>query len=150
VGFLSTPAAGGQLLIASFVVLFQELTGVRLPIVLFFILGALTFFPLGQIIGERLSRYRQHQKSLSGYAWDLGGSLAGVVSFAIVSYFGLFSIAWFAMIGALGSIPFFSRPKALAIYVLSLAVTLTLVVRSESAEFYSPLLLPQCQVAKRP
>lgn len=112
--------------------------GVRLPIVLFFILGALTFLPLGQLIGERLSRYRQHHKSLSGYAWDLGGSLAGVVSFAIVSYVGLFPIAWFAIIGALGSILFFSRPKALAIYVLALAVTLTLVVRSESAEFYSP------------
>lgn len=59
-----------------------------LPIVLIFVLNALVFVPLGDLLGI----YFQQMAPLQAYSWDLGGAIAGTV------FFGLFSYFWFSPI----------------------------------------------------
>jgi len=54
-----------------------------LPIVLVFLVNALVFVPLGELIGLGLKSL----PPLRGYAFDLGGSLAGSMTFGLVSWF---------------------------------------------------------------
>ena len=69
--------------------------GIRLPIILFFVLSSLSFVPLGQFVGVRLEVFRARSSALWGYALDLGGSLLGVIGFAAVSWSGLRPAFWF-------------------------------------------------------
>lgn len=59
-----------------------------LPIVLVFVLNALVFVPLGDLIGS----FFQRMPPLRAYSWDLGGAIAGTVLFGLFSYF------WFSPI----------------------------------------------------
>jgi hypothetical protein len=71
--------------------------GVRAPLVLFFILSATIFVPLGQAIALRLERMRDAGQPLIGYSWDLGGSLLGVVGFSLLSLASAPPAAWFGV-----------------------------------------------------
>ncbi|MDH5590035.1 MAG: hypothetical protein OEZ37_08300, partial [Gemmatimonadota bacterium] len=73
-------------------------TGIRLPIVLIFVLVAGSFMPLGQYIGQRLDTFREKSSALWGYSLDLAGSLAGVVLFAVASFLHTGPLVWFAVI----------------------------------------------------
>ena len=53
---------------------------IRPPILLLFVLTAASFVPLGQIVAERLRRFREHGQPLSGYGWDIAGSLANTAA----------------------------------------------------------------------
>src|SRR5260221_7503361 len=64
--------------------------GVRLPIVLTFILGGTSFVPLGQLVGRLLDGFRARGDALTGYCFDLFGSLLGVIAFAALSFAGAF------------------------------------------------------------
>src|SRR5438552_11516300 len=57
--------------------------GIRLPILMTFVISGLTFVPLGQLIGQQLDFFRTLGEPLRGYCWDLFGSLIGVAAFAI-------------------------------------------------------------------
>ena len=59
-----------------------------LPIALIFVLNAMVFVPLGELIGS----YFQRMPPLQAYSWDLGGAIAGT------ALFGLFSYFWFSPI----------------------------------------------------
>jgi Spermidine synthase len=59
-----------------------------------YILTTLVFIPLGQRIG----RLMQEFDPLQGYAWNVVGSLLGVVFFALLSAFGAPAFIWFAVI----------------------------------------------------
>ena len=72
------------------------LEGIRVPLVVLFLLSSLTFVPLGQFVGTRLEIFRERSSALWGYGFDLGGSLLGVIAFTAVSSAGLRPIAWFA------------------------------------------------------
>ncbi|MFI5300915.1 MAG: hypothetical protein ACHREM_22765, partial [Polyangiales bacterium] len=112
--------------------------GVRAPIVAAFVLTAAAFVPLGQIVAERLARFRDASKPLQGYAYDLGGSLAGVVAFSVASFAGAFPIVWFAVVFGVGAIFFRVRRLQLAVYAVVALSCLAVVRKAEKAEIYSP------------
>jgi SAM-dependent methyltransferase len=111
---------------------------VRLPIAISFILGALTFVPLGQIVAERLNVYRAQSSPLWGYAMDLSGSLLGVIGFAFVSLSGTFPIVWFTLFAGMGGVLFLGRGRLWGLYLPSLVLLLLLVAGGERNQFYSP------------
>ena len=76
--------------------------GVALPITACFVLCALSFVPLGQFVASRLDAFRERGSALRGYAWDIAGSLLGVIAFSAVSFAGAFPVVWFAVFLALG------------------------------------------------
>ncbi len=111
---------------------------VRLPIVWGFLLTVPVFAPLGQMVAERIKIFSEHTNALWGYAWDILGSLLGIVAFAGVGFLGLFPVCWFAVV-CVAVLPFFWRSAAaLTAFALSAAAILTLVVVAERADHYSP------------
>jgi spermidine synthase len=112
--------------------------GVRLPVVACFLLCGLSFVPLGQIIAQRLDAFRAAGKPLTGYGWDLLGSLLGVGGFALACFLRTFPVWWFATVAVLGAIFFASQKKVLAGYFCAMALVLALVAANEKAQIYSP------------
>jgi hypothetical protein len=113
--------------------------GIRLPIVVLFILSAASFVPLGHFIAARLRDFQEQGKALTGYALDLLGSLLGVIAFAIVSYAGTFPVVWFAIVLGAGLLLLPRlRPVPLLVHVAAAAAILFIVVSSERARWYSP------------
>jgi spermine/spermidine synthase len=111
---------------------------IRPPVLLLFVLAALTFVPVGQIVAERLTVFRERGQPLSGYAWDIGGSLAGIAGFTALSFASAFPVAWFAVVLALGALFFRHRGQDLAAYGAAAALTLLVVAGAERAQRYSP------------
>ena len=112
--------------------------GVRLPIVLCFLFGALTFVPLGQLVAERLNVFRKQSSPLWGYAMDLSGSLLGVIGFALLSLTGSFPVVWFLFFSVLGGVLFLRSPRLLALHLATIGVVCFFVVRGERNQHYSP------------
>ncbi len=112
--------------------------GVRIPIVGMFVLSAVSFAPLGQIVAERLMVFRQHSSSLWGYCWDIGGSLLGVITFAVAGMLGLFPIVWMAAFAGIGLVLFAPRDWRLGVFTALIAGALAIVVVAERSEYYSP------------
>ena len=79
-----------------------KIRDVRLPILLFFVLGAVSFVPLGQIVAERLEELRRRSRALQGYSWDILGSLTGVAAFTALGFMGVFPVVWFGVFLAAG------------------------------------------------
>jgi hypothetical protein len=69
---------------------------VRPPLIIAFILCALAFISLGQMVGERLHIFSTGKHSLWGYTADLSGSLLGVLLFGVASFLQTFPVVWFA------------------------------------------------------
>ena len=67
--------------------------GAYVALVLFVMLVALVFVPLGQEIGARLRPFAP----IRGYSVNIAGSLAGVLAFTVVSYAQLTPAWWFAI-----------------------------------------------------
>lgn len=115
--------------------------GVRAPILLLFVLSAITFIPLGQIVARRLQAFRRRSRALWGYAWDLGGSLLGVVGFALFSFLRTPPAVWFGGILLLGSMIFFSARRdrwGRWVFLASAPLLMFGVMATERAELYSP------------
>jgi len=112
---------------------------VRPPLVIIFILSALSFVALGQIIGERLRDFSAANTTLWGYVADLSGSLLGVIIFAIASFFGTFPTIWFATFLLAGLGLFIRRGPRLAIlYLLTAMAILGVIEVREKGHYYSP------------
>jgi len=77
-------------------------SGVSFPLLLIFFLTAATFVPPGQFVGERLGFFESVGRPLTGYAWDLAGSLAGVALFSSMSWAGTFPVVWMSVVAAAG------------------------------------------------
>ena len=112
--------------------------GVRLPIVLLFVLSAISFVPLGQFVGERLDRFRRQSSSLWGYSLDLLGSLFGVIAFAVVSFIGAWPVTWFALIGLVGLLVIAERKRLWAYYGVVMIAIVVAVQATEPATDCSP------------
>jgi hypothetical protein len=111
--------------------------GVRLPIVALFVMSAFTFVPLGQIIGTQLAIFREHGQPLWGYAFDLLGSLLGVIGFAIASFAGARPWSWFLAI-FIASLFFLRRPVTILVAALCFGGVLTIVYLGDLADAWSP------------
>jgi spermine/spermidine synthase len=111
---------------------------IRPPILLLFMLGALSFVPLGQIVAERLRQFRQAGRPLSGYAWDITGSLAGIALFTGLSFARTFPIAWFAVFLVAGLAFFRHRTRETLAYGVAVVAVILVVSHAERAQAYSP------------
>jgi len=111
---------------------------IRPPILGLFVLGAATFVPLGQIVAERLRVFRRHGSALSGYAWDIAGSLAGIALFTGLSFARAFPVTWFAAFLVAGTVFFRRRTWELVAYGMAVAMVVLVVARTERAQRYSP------------
>jgi hypothetical protein len=112
--------------------------GVRGPLVLLFVLTALPFVPLGQLIARRLEHFRRASRALWGYSLDLLGSLCGVVAFSAVAFLGWFPIAWFTLLLGLGLALMWGRRRRVIAYAAFAALAVVAVGRAEKADWYSP------------
>ena len=112
--------------------------GVRLPILLLFVLSAGCFVPLGHFIAARLRMFREQGSSLWGYACDLAGSLLGVIAFSLLFFSGLFPPFWFGVAFAAALILFAGSPRGMLMHLLCSVIVLILVARNDRAEAYSP------------
>jgi spermidine synthase/uncharacterized membrane protein len=112
--------------------------GIRLPIVVVFLLGAAMFISLGSVIAERLRIFREAGRPLAGYAFDLGGSLLGVAMMSLLFFSGARPVMWFAVIFGVASILFLRSRRDLAVLVLAAVATLAVVQRTDQAQLYSP------------
>jgi spermidine synthase len=112
--------------------------GIRLPILLLFVLSAASFVPLGHVIATRLRIFREHGAALWGYACDLAGSLAGVIVFSLLFFSGVFPVVWFAIALAAALLLFAGNRRMAIVHVACSAVVLFLVVTNERAQIYSP------------
>jgi len=111
--------------------------GVRLPLIVTFIVSAVSFVPLGQIVGRQLDLFRECGASLAGYAYDLLGSLLGVVAFAALSFAEAPPWLWFAAIFAVAAV-FLRRPLPLAVGAVCCVATLCIVYAGDLADAWSP------------
>ena len=112
--------------------------GVHLPIIGLFVLSAVSFVALGQIVAARLNAFRERSTALRGYALDLLGSLLGVTGFAVASFVGSFPIVWFTIFSLVGLALFVRERRLLPAYVVLAAVVVGLVGAAEKGERYSP------------
>jgi spermidine synthase len=58
-----------------------------------FAVCAMTFVPLGAMLGDEFRRF----KPLVAYSMDIAGSLAGILAFGMASYLGLPTWSWFVL-----------------------------------------------------
>jgi len=112
--------------------------GIRLPIITVFLLGAAMFVPLGSVIAERLRLFREAGRPLAGYAFDLGGSLLGVLTMSLLFFAGTRPVVWFLVVFAVAMILFVRSPRAAMVHVVLSAVTIFLVHSTDTAQVYSP------------
>jgi spermidine synthase len=112
--------------------------GVRLPIVACFVLCAASFIPLGQLVATRLEIFRAEGAALTGYGWDLFGSMLGVCLFTTACFLRSFPIWWFGALALFGAIFFVDRKPALGLYAALMTGVLALVGFSEKEQIYSP------------
>jgi spermidine synthase len=112
---------------------------VRPPMLIAFLLTAVSFVVPGQIVGERLQDFRRGGNPLGGYIADLAGSLIGVIAFAIASFYRTFPATWFAVILIGGGLLFANIDRrALIVQVICAAAILTLIIATEHTAVYSP------------
>ncbi|MBI5368142.1 MAG: hypothetical protein HZA54_13985 [Planctomycetes bacterium] len=112
--------------------------GIRLPIVLSFLLCAAAFVPLGQVVAERLRLFAAAGRALRGYIWDLCGSLLGVAAFAALGLTGAFPTVWFALFLLAALIFLAARPRLALVHAAAGVVLVGLVHGTERAQTYSP------------
>ena len=111
---------------------------VQPPIILEFVLAAITFVPLGQLLAIRLEIFRSQSSSLWGYSWDLLGSILGVIVFAACGILGIFPWQWFFLFLVLGLVFFGARGGVRWLLIATtIAIPLT-IHQTERAEYYSP------------
>jgi len=63
-------------------------------VAVFFILIALMFVGLGQVLGRAFDTYPNR---VMGYTLNIGGSIAGIVGFSVLSFLQALPIVWFAI-----------------------------------------------------
>ncbi|MEO8603761.1 MAG: hypothetical protein ABI629_14400 [bacterium] len=111
---------------------------VRSPIVLCFLLSALSFVALGQLVALRLREFRAQGVALWGYCCDILGSLTGVIAFAAAGFARTAPPLWFAVC-LVAALPFFAtRRRSLLLYGLAAAALLAIAARADRADYYSP------------
>jgi hypothetical protein len=106
----------------------RDVSSVVVPVELlagtFFVLIALSFVGLGQIMGRA---FNDAPDRLRAYICNIAGSLAGIAAFALASYWRTSPMAWFA-VAILIWLYFLGRPGLLQIYsVMALLLLMSFV-----------------------
>ncbi len=116
------------------------INGIYLPLIALFIFSAICFIPLGQKLASTLQQFARREELLKGYCWDIAGSLLGVITFALISFSGLFPVYWFLLFGIVTIfllLPDLNKPSIYGL-IFTFAIATTLVSTAERADSYSP------------
>jgi SAM-dependent methyltransferase len=114
---------------------------IELVAAFFFILIALMFVGLGQVLGRSLDA---HPNRVVAYSLNIGGSLAGIISFSVLSMLNTPPAAWFLVIGVgvgylLHRAGGLTLPRALALVALPFVIALPgILARSDVNLRWSP------------
>src|SRR3989338_2338367 len=110
----------------------------------FFILTALVFIPIGQILGEKMKHFRP----LKAYTIDIAGSLTGILCLSLLSLLSIQPFWWF-LLGLALYIPFLEGKKAriagIAFFVASLAIIGILGPGTQWSPYYKIIMEPPNQ-----
>jgi hypothetical protein len=101
-----------------------------LPII--FGMVTLCFIPLGRSFGKLFSQL----KPLTAYTYDIAGSLAGIATFSVMSYFSLPPVAWFSTLGVL--LLLLSTKRTVLFVAIVMAVTIIEVGSLQAGAYWSP------------
>jgi hypothetical protein len=125
---------------------------IDLIVAVFFVLVALVFVGLGQVLGRAFDAYPNR---VMGYTLNISGSLAGIVGFSLVSLFQLPPAVWFLVsVGGVGyllwQVERLTLPRATALLALLLAVTMPTFThaRNGSESYWSPYYAVEYQPKK--
>lgn len=105
-----------------------------LPIISIFVLNALLFVPLGDLIGS----YFQRLPPLQAYSWDLAGAIAGTALFGLFSYFWFSPILGCIIVMALYLIYCYGWLRLTLTSLLFMASLGSMIVGSDDAGIWSP------------
>jgi hypothetical protein len=105
-----------------------------------FLLGALPFVALGQ----QLARSMDHHEKLVAYGWDIAGSLAGTLVFAICSLLSVPPWLWPPLVGAAFAAVFVKGRVRRSVYALA-GVPFLLLSQSSLEALWSPYYYVQYQ-----
>ena len=100
-----------------------------------FLASSVVLFGYAQRIGADIDALGRDGR-LRAYSWNVAGSLAGILAFALVSHLALPPLAWF-LTGLLGTVPFLHglHPRAAA---LAGAVFLVVALPPQAGTIWSP------------
>jgi SAM-dependent methyltransferase len=104
---------------------------------LFYVLIALAFMGLGQVMGRAFQAIPNH---IAAYTMNIMGSLSGIVAFGVAAYFHTTPLLWFAI--SLGISLYFIEPRR-PVQILALIAVLALIAATAYREgrgqvFWSP------------
>jgi spermidine synthase len=100
-----------------------------------FLSCTLFFVPLGALLGEQFGKL----PALRAYSWDIGGSLVGILTFALLSLFRLDPAVWFAIgFAAWGLASLSRRSFAIAIVVIGAVGSIAASREKGPREYWSP------------
>lgn len=112
---------------------------VKTPIVACFVLSAVCFVPLGQMLAARIAALGRDDRSLPAYSSDLFGSLAGTLAFTLVSFLRTPPVVWFGVAFAAGLVFMLRvRGRQLAIYLACAAAMIFVAHETTRAVIFSP------------
>src|SRR6266849_789368 len=92
----------------------------------------LCFIPLARSFGKLFTEV----KPLTAYTYDIIGSLAGIASFSLISYFSLPPVVWFSILGVL--LLLLSAKRTVLLVAVVLGVGITEVARLQAGVYWSP------------
>jgi spermidine synthase len=99
------------------------------------------FIPIGQTVSRQLELA---PRPLSGYSWNLVGSLAGIVAFFAVSWLGLPPAVWFTIV--LVGMAILQSNRSSAFRILAAIVPLSLLLVDPSTPHHFNLWTPYQQI----
>jgi hypothetical protein len=92
----------------------------------------LCFIPLARTFGKLFTQV----KPLTAYTYDIIGSLAGIASFSLISYFSLPPVVWFSILGVL--VLLLSAKRTVLLVAVVLGVGISEVARLQAGVYWSP------------
>jgi spermidine synthase len=107
------------------------------PIVVTFILSAVCFIPLGQILANGLQECMRLRHALWGYLADIGGSAAGTAAFMAISFLRWSPSVWFVILTGCGIFLAQQRRHRWIAFLAGL-VLVGFAYKLDRAEHYSP------------
>ena len=110
--------------------------GLETVVVIIFFLAAVLFIPLGHALG----RYFRQVSALTAYSINIAGSLAGIVTFAAMSYFSTPPLLWFSLGIFIFLLASGGRTKRIASDVVLFLITLGIIysMTMKTNEMWSP------------
>ncbi len=110
--------------------------GLRVPLIVMFVLTAMSFVTLGRALADRLGSFGREGRTLAGYLWDIGGSALGVLAFAGVSFLRTRPVVWFIVLAVCGLLVHWRQVRTLT--AVCAAVCVILSGLHDRASVYSP------------